>query len=207
MICLENKMGSDDVFKKRGMVSRKKPYRTIKQTFLIVCEGECTEPNYFKSFKISSANIKIIGTGYNTLSLVEKTIELMDKEEYDQVWSVFDRDSFTAQNFNAAFELANKNKIKVAYSNEAFELWYLLHFHYYNSGISRKTYKEKLTKLLKHKYEKNSKIIYDEVFDKQNNAIRNAKKLLNNYDGKLYPEKANPSTTVHILVEELNKFL
>ena len=193
--------------KKRGIIKRKEPYKTIKQTFLIVCEGKCTEPNYFESFRLSSAKIKIKGIGYNTLSLVKETIKLKKQKEYDQVWSVFDRDSFPAHNFNNAFELAKKHKIKVAYSNEAFELWYLLHFHYYDSGISREKYKEKLTKLLKHKYEKNSTTIYDEVFDNQNDAIRNAIKLLKNYDEKFNPEKANPSTTVHLLVEELNKFL
>lgn len=34
-----------------------------KQIFLIVCEGERTEPNYFKSFRITSANVIVVGTG------------------------------------------------------------------------------------------------------------------------------------------------
>ena len=34
--------------------------RLVKQTFLIVCEGEVTEPEYFNSFRLTSANVKAI---------------------------------------------------------------------------------------------------------------------------------------------------
>ncbi len=206
-------MGSDNLFRKRNeRIKRKIDIRKPEPSFLIVCEGERTEPIYFKAFKLQSAKVKVFGAGYNTLSLVKKTIELKEKareknEIYEQVWSVFDRDSFPKQDFNAAFDLAKKKEIKIAYSNEAFELWYLLHFHYYNSGISREKYEEKLTKLLKHKYEKKSRTIYAEIIDKQDDAIRNAQKLLETYEKTHNPEKDNPSTTVHHLVQELNKYL
>ena len=105
-------------------------------TFLIVCEGERTEPNYFEAFRAAGdvRKITVKGEGYNTLSLVRRTIELADEGDYDQVWCVFDRDSFPAQTFNAALELAAQRGFYVAYSNEAFELWYLLHFHFYHTG-------------------------------------------------------------------------
>ena len=35
-------------------LSRRQGVREIKQSFLIVCEGEKTEPDYFKSFRITS---------------------------------------------------------------------------------------------------------------------------------------------------------
>ena len=35
-----------------------------KPTILIVCEGENTEPSYFRQFKLSSATIKPVGEGY-----------------------------------------------------------------------------------------------------------------------------------------------
>jgi hypothetical protein len=63
-----------------------------------------------------------------------------------------------------------------------------------------------LASLSGRKYKKNSETIYDELIDKQANAIKNATNLL-----KLYkpcnPAKDNPSTTVHLLVQELNKFI
>jgi len=55
------------------------------------------------------------------------------------------------------------------------------------------------------KYQKNIPDVYDELEYRQEVAIRNAKMLIDSYD-HLIPEKANPSTTVHLLVQELNKF-
>ena len=187
-----------------------------RRWFLIVCEGEKTEPNYFRSFPVDPTVIKldIKGEGKNTKSLVEKAIEFKndsESDETDRFWCVFDRDKNPknpndAQNFNAALNIANNNGIKVAYSNDAFELWYLLHFHYYNTQISRKDYPDMLTELLGHKYQKNSETIYEKLKDKQENAIKNAKRLLQEYD-RPNPETDNPSTTVHLLVEELNSFI
>jgi hypothetical protein len=187
-----------------------------RRWFLIVCEGEKTEPHYFKSFPVDRKVIKVDvkGEGKNTKSLVEKAIDLKNTEESDErdrFWCVFDRDRNDknpndAQNFNAAITLAKTNGIKVAYSNDAFELWYLLHFHYYNTAISRQDYKNMLTQLLGHEYKKNSETIYEELKDKQQDAIKHAKRLLQEYEPP-NPESDNPSTTVHLLVEELNSFI
>lgn len=179
--------------------------RILRERFLIVCEGEKTEPNYFRSFRVPKAVIAIRGIGANTVSLVQEAVRLMNQEEYDQVWCVFDRNSFPAKNFNAALTLADTNRIKVAYSNEAFELWYLLHFHYYQTAITRASYIERLDDLLGFKYEKNSEVIYEVLESRQQAAIRNAERLLNEYP-EFAPERNNPSTTVHQLVTELNKF-
>lgn len=182
--------------------------RELRKNFLIVCEGEKTEPKYFQGFRVNKnvVEISIKGFGYNTRSLVNAAIALKEGKEYDQVWCVFDRDSFPAQEFNVAFEIAANNDIKIAYSNEAFELWYLLHFEYYDLTIQRKEYRKLLTQKLGYKYEKNSDSIYDSLLDKQADAIRNAKRLLKSYT-PCNPERDNPSTTIHVLVEELNKYV
>ncbi len=177
-----------------------------KERFLIVCEGAKTEPNYFISFRVPKDVIDVHGIGDNTVGVVNKAIGLKSGGDYDQVWCVFDRDSFPSTNFNAAFVLANNNNIEIAYSNEAFEIWYLLHFNYYDTGMSRKQYGAKLTECLGHKYEKNSTTIYEEILEMQPQAIKNAEKLLATYNPE-NPERDNPSTTVHLLVEELNKFV
>lgn len=110
----------------RGYSERKIETRELRERFLIVCEGGKTEPNYFKSFRVPKNVIDIYGLGANTTSLVEEAIKLKNKDGgYDQVWCVFDRDSFPKQNFNAAISSAKAQGIQVAYSNEAFELWYL----------------------------------------------------------------------------------
>ncbi|MFM7440671.1 MAG: RloB family protein [Snowella sp.] len=93
-------------------------------------------------------------------------------------------------------------KCSTAYSNEAFELWYVLHFEFLNTGIPRDHYIKKMTKLLGKKYQKNSDTIYDELINKQATAIRNAEKLFASYNSS-NPGEDNPSTTVHLLVKEL----
>lgn len=148
--------------------SRKLSRISPRIRFLIVCEGSKTEPNYFRAFPIPPDSVvDVRGIGENTKSLVERALELRSAEgPYDQVWCVFDRDSFPVQNFNEALELARKNEIQVAYSNEAFELWYILHFFYLDTGVTREDYCHRLSKqdCLRHKYEKNSEIIYDELY-------------------------------------------
>ncbi len=191
----------------RKINNRGKP----KELFLIICEGEKTEPNYFRSFHLPSAKVEPIGSGNNTMSLVNETIKMVkDASEYgikyDQVWCVFDKDDFSSRQFNDAISLAKRNNFKVAYSNQSFELWYLLHFNYYDMVLNRKTYIRRLTQLLKRKYKKNSKDMYEKLLDKQKNALRNAKKLLKSYSPS-NPAKNDPSTTVHKLVEELNKYI
>jgi hypothetical protein len=174
---------------------------------LIVCEGEKTEPNYFEGFRVSKVvEIDVQGLGENPSKLVQSAKELKKQDDYDQVWCVFDRDSWTVEDFNNAIKNATAQGFKVAYSNEAFELWYVLHFEFIDTGIPRKDYLRKLTSLLGRTYQKNSETIYDELFEKQSIAIRNAENLLKQYDPH-NPVRDNPSTTVHLLVLELNRFI
>jgi hypothetical protein len=205
-------MPRNNSFKSHDIFTRKYDTKVPKERFLIICEGRKTEPNYFKTFHVTSATVMVKGLGANTDSLIRSAIKLKNDaiendEPYNQVWCVFDRDSFPAQNYNSAFELAKNNSISVAYSNQDFELWYLLHFNYYDSALSRNQYEEKLTELLKKKYRKNSETIYIELLDKQQTAIRNAQRLLDSYLPNPNPEKDNPSTSVHLLVQELNRFI
>ena len=59
-------------------LKRTSSLRLVKQTFLIVCEGEVTEPEYFNSFRLTSANVKAIGKGMNTISLVKEAIAIQE---------------------------------------------------------------------------------------------------------------------------------
>ena len=183
----------------RGPVDTREP----RSSFLIVCEGEQTEPNYFRAFRVPG-RLVVIGAGANTKSLVDATIEHMQAEEFDRVWCVMDRDSFDPNQFNGALARAAASGIEVAYSNEAFEIWYLMHFNYYDTGMSRDQYKAKLSEALGERYQKNSRRMYDLLLSKQADAIRNAKRLLESYTPRK-PLLDNPSTTVHLLVLELNQ--
>lgn len=101
---------------------------TEKPSILIVCEGKNTEPSYFNQFRLSSAKVKPVGVGYNTISLVNRAIYLSEQDTYDQVWCVFDKDDFNENDFNKAIQIAQTNNFGVAYSNQSFEYWFILHF-------------------------------------------------------------------------------
>jgi hypothetical protein len=206
-------MGTDNLFHKRRSPVLKRKVGTKgppKDRFLIVCEGERTEPNYFRSFRVTTVDVDVVGTGANTEYVVREAIKLKRTATpgYDQVWVVFDKDSFPAKHFNNAITLANQNNIKVAYSNEAFELWFLLHFYYFDSAITRNDYIVKLEEFLGRKYKKNDEEIYDLLLRSGNQqaAIKSAATLLAKHPEN-NPAKANPSTTVHLLVRELLRFV
>lgn len=203
-------------------LERKSPVLEEKPTFLIVCEGRNTEPSYFNNFKLSSAIIKSIGEGYNTLSLVKRAITLSEKKNYDQVWCVFDKDDFTDENFNNAILLASKNNIGIAYSNQAFEYWILLHFNNHQGGaIERTRYNMLINKELipfNLKYDgKKSKVITDDIFDileaidentgkvRRTLAIERAKNIYSKLSHEK-PAQEESSTTVFKLVEEFEKY-
>jgi hypothetical protein len=189
--------------------STERRQRQLIDTVLIVCEGTETEPNYFKKFPQAEVKpFEVKGTGKNTQSLVAEAQRLRDKgseegKRYNQVWCVFDKDSFTAH-FANAITSARSRGFNVAYSNEAFELWYLLHFAYHDAALSRTQYEEKLTKCLGRKYDKSDETLYETLLGKQAKAIKNAEKLLGSY-AKSNPELNNPCTSVHELVILLNK--
>lgn len=96
--------------------------------------------------------------------------------------------------------------MQVAYSNQAFELWYLLHFHFYNTPMRRVDYMDKLSQMLPGPYRKNDTNMYAQLLWRQTSALDNAERLLDQYSPH-NPGTDDPSTTVHLLVQELNRFL
>jgi hypothetical protein len=80
---------------------RKAPTRSTLKKFLIVCEGKNTETSYFNQFRRPNVAIETVGLGYNTVSLVNKAIEIYssksDGDKPDEVWCVFDKDDFTTK--------------------------------------------------------------------------------------------------------------
>jgi hypothetical protein len=178
-----------------GRHSRKSGGRKIKPTFFVFCEGE-SEDAYIRLLKsyyrvpieISS---KIAGNRI-TKKYIANTLKNQPKHEKDIIFLLYDIDA--PKMFEKLSEIKNT---KLLLSNPCFELWYILHFANQSTSIITKDCVEKfkricpdyqkgfITLLLKHKLLEN--------IDK---AISKAKKL------KLYQ---NPSTSVFLLIEELNK--
>lgn len=211
----------DNAFKKRFERAEKKravESRSKRVFFLIVCEGEKTEPNYFEQFKKSlpvgslKIQLDIKGTGRNTDSLINFAIKYRDDsmQDYDRVWAVFDRDSFKESTFNDAIQNANNNNIQVAWTNEAFELWLLLHFQFVSHSMNRADYQKFLEREISAKsgrpytYLKNAVDTHKMVttYGSQEKAIQWAKKLEKEFTCTKYASH-NPCTKIHHLVAEL----
>jgi hypothetical protein len=185
--------------------------------FLIVCEGAKTEPNYFAALErelpFGTVELRIDGVGRNTIGLVDYTIKQRKNacRRYDRVWVVFDKDDFPEANFNNAILKAASNDINCAWTNEAFELWFLLHFQFVNTGMSRDDYKSYLEREIQRKsgdtnyrYLKNDANTFStlKTFGNQEQAIEWAKQLTMKYADQRYATH-NPCTRVHELIEEL----
>ena len=94
----------------------------------------------------------------------------------------------------------------MAWANEAFELWYLLHFDYHDTCISRDDYRKKLRQS-GLEYDKADEMIFEKLNARQATALKFAHKLESRWNelGKSFPERECPSTSVHKLVEFLNE--
>jgi hypothetical protein len=226
----------------------------ILPTFIIFCEDEVSEPIYFKYFETNLIKVNIIEGQKSKIENVIKAIKeclhygIMDydhekpivKKDDTQVWCVFDRD--IEENpllidegnikFNTAINTAINSGIKVAWSNDSFELWILLHFkdinpklvinknrdNYYNelTNIFKKLENpsEDLIRALSHKsfhYKRDLKsknnfrnIVRNEIIKKTSEAVERAKSLEHYHSITTKPNhEKSPCTMVFLLIEEL----
>lgn len=215
----------DNAVLKRQKQKEKKDKTKKKMScrILVVCEGEKTEPNYFKKFPSNPGGTIVYkvdcdGEGKNTMDVVNAAIEKKLKAEenipYDCVWAVFDKDDFPSKKFNAAIERAKAHNIRVAWSNEAFELWYLYHFQNRVTAMSRSEYKASISKAVNtsgkwkgkkpYKYDKGSESNYAimNTYGDVENAIKWAKNQHQTFVDTKYANH-NPCTTVYELVIQL----
>ncbi|GFR37197.1 hypothetical protein PRECH8_04930 [Insulibacter thermoxylanivorax] len=187
---------------------RKSESRTQRDTILIICVGE-TEKIYFNQFKLSLGKIKVktIQNALSPLQLVERAIEEKNTGKYVQVWAVFDKDDYV--DYDRAIALAEKNRVGTAYSNQAFEIWFILHFEKMTAPLHRNQYKQKLTNLLGKTYKKADESIIKLLLEKTDTAIQNARwgfELMKKNYGDRPPSNWESSTTVYQLVSELNRW-
>ena len=153
---------------------------------------------------------------------------MFDKDDLDQ-------NETTAKRFEEAFSVAAANDINIAYSNECFELWLLLHFVNVNNSkpIPRKVTEDfdkssclygMLEAAINKGRTPEQQIIYDHAHHSkpfisveglidiiiksgdEAKAIERAEALDASQQGKK-PIEANPNTTVYKLVKELREWL
>ena len=137
---------------------RKPPAMDVRNKVFIMCGGETVEI-YFNQYKnkhkrdLQNINIKVVAhKKSNPMAVVKAAIT--QKTVYDEVWAVFDKDDFT--DFDDAIVLALNNGIDCAFSNEAIEYWFILHFDNKTGAMSRNALKSELEKKLGFEYGKDS---------------------------------------------------
>lgn len=201
-----------------------------KYRYYIFCEGQQTEPSYFAGFKkLIEENpiyrdmvlIEIEPCQAETMRVIGMAEKYVKKNNIQkgQIWCVYDKDSFPANDFNGvvnrAKQLNRENpelQYHTAWSNECIEFWFLLHFAYYTANNHRSEYisflNDKFRELGIGKYQKNMKDIFNILMEKGNPklAIRYAKRIINDGKGNT-PTDIAPGTNVYELVEELSKYL
>lgn len=207
-------------------------WRKYQQFLLVVCEDQNTEPSYIKTFKNSFPEhtlfLEVAGVGKDPLGVVLAAIEQrnrlsgLTKRKIDEVWVIFDKDDADfnqarIDRFNNAFAIANENAFKIAWSNEVFELWFLLHFVDVDPAVplSRSTVYDNLkssinvrlgTEVISDGHSNPEIIPYLSSHGSETDAINRAASLLS-YHAAETPIKANPATQMHMLVKSLRDWI
>ncbi len=152
-----------------GPVERPADTRT---TFIVFCEDEAVEPSYFRRFSNDQLQVSAIanqGQHHDNVDNatqycreqgmldIQKGMSSLQLEDGPQVWCVFDRDKSAGDGKDASFDNSIQSALgigmKVAWSNDDFELWILLHLEEVPSSDPdyhhRDKYYERLTAYLK----------------------------------------------------------
>lgn len=222
-------------------------------TFVIFCEDEISEFYYFKWFETDDIKINIINKQKSMLANVNKAIAYCcdkgilsyDGVKYEfehdgiEIWCVFDRDiekdpveiQQKHNEFNLSITLAATTGLNVAWSNDAFELWILLHLmdvdHTVKDAEKRSYYYDKLTEYFRNKetpnvdlskalvhasfgYKKDLKskdnfisIVRSEILPFTHLAIERSRKLVDRFKNEVNHYNKKPCTHVHNLVMSL----
>lgn len=217
-------MGSDNLHHKRKQqnlndLKRKITKREQHDVVLMVCEGKKSEPNYLQAYcdelQLNSANIKVLGTGTDPLTLVNRALnEYNQSKDYDRVFCLFDKDKHpnyqdAVNKINSLRERSrNSVPIYAITSVPCFEYWLLLHFvistrPYIKNG--KKSAGDQLFSEIKSyikDYHKGHTDIFEKTKFNLNIAITRAKQI---YEQQLENGTDNPSTRVYELIEYLSK--
>ena len=213
-------MGTDNLFHKRKAKNAKRLQRRAATRdqyakVLIVCEGEKTEPYYFRGLRnyygLNTANVEVCGDcDSDPLAIVRYAKQRYREEKdagdaYDKVFCVFDKDQHAnyAPALNDIASSRPGNCFVAITSVPCFEYWLLLHFVYstrpYSPLPGNSAANQVNTELLQFwpEYEKRAENVFAHLLEQlefaKNNAIRALREAQEREDG-------NPSTRVHELV-------
>lgn len=204
----------------------KNQHRTAHPKIFVWSHTEKAEIEYFQGFKNHLESHRLMPKReifWKPQELIKFVINWKNSDskfsekDKDQVWCIFDVDDFykeNPENFLEHIKLAEEDGVKIAFVNECFELWILLHFEKVGTQIRRgKEIEKRIQKLFEKNnlgnFQKNQDI-FKALLPFQKQAIDNAHKLLKvDYKNinwrSVLSDDGNPSTTIHLLIEEINK--
>lgn len=206
------------------MSKKTRPSKICKNKILIVTNGD-TEKVYFdclRRYCNSSYNYNVQFQNADIKGLIECVQGICKSNSnnihYNQIWCIFDideslKDNIAKDNFLKAITLARQKNIKLAISNECFEVFLLYHFQTkIEKNVKRcgnNSYEKLLSKYINCKFKKaDAKQIEGKFIPKFEQAIKNAKQ---NYQVKCRDNIGNienfcewsQTTTVYQLIEFL----
>lgn len=212
-----------------GMERSSHPRSLLPERHLFVTEGTKTEPNYLQGLirricnrygDSATRQFAICPESTNTLFLLKKAEDRQqsDTDGFQHVWIIYDQDDFPADSFdntqkrcdalNRRFQSEGiDTTFHAIWSNQCVELWFLLHFEFMHSDITRKQYRAKLSANIGRHYEKSDDTLFDLLFPKLDAAIQNAKRLMAQYDSDFPPSQRAPATNFYELLEHLKPYL
>jgi hypothetical protein len=229
-------------------------------TFIVFCEDSVNEPAYFRSFqKPGKVKVNVVDGQLSSFKNIMNTLQYCEKEGLleevnnghyqlkpgttNHVWSVFDRDVETEDRqstdpekdmqFTLSIQAAVQAGLKVAWSNDVFELWILLHFEEVSPGVWRhRTYVyDRLTEIFRSMPDQSPEMMtitgrpnfnYKNDFKKRTNfilyvlpyletrrelATQRAKALEAAFSAVHRYHQCNPCTKVYHLVDSIQSFV
>jgi len=172
---------------------------------MIFCEGQ-TEVGYFSSFKKRAKSLN----GGNALAIVKEAVVQKNAatKQIDQYWVVFDKDATSDADFNAAILLAEQNNMNAAWSNQAFELWFILHYCQYTQATNRNNYEAILRKYIPTynagaKSEIQGRQLFATTNQLRQNAIDNATAGFNSFAALNHSQKESCTKVYELVIQIL----
>jgi RloB-like protein len=196
--------------------------------FLIVTEGEVTEPVYFELLRceldLLVVRIKVLPGDATDPRSVVLTAERLAKEQqrkarkgllgisepskFDHVWAVVDTDVAVRNKiWNDVQQLATARKVKLAHSTPCFEFWLLLHFGFttraLGDGAAAKTAVKHALNRDCSTNKETAREAMSSFLSKWPGAVRRSEAVRRHHADARTPIPANPSTEVDRLARAL----
>jgi len=197
--------------------------------FLIVTEGEVTEPVYFEQLldemELTRAHVKVIPGDKSDPKRVIRTARRMVRElavrasndqlklgeppAFEHVWAVIDTDKAVQEGtWDKVLQLASNENVQLASSSPCFEFWLLLHL---SNSFAPLINGEKAKRVLENKlgspYSTNADVaqaVIGGIIKEWPTAVGRAGRVRKHHADAGTALPADPSTEVDLLVRALN---